>query len=318
MLRYALALAGMAACATTPTAVDAEAPFDAHVTTDTMDASDGATSEAMLVVGELLQGRLPGDGCRSPPSGLVAAVAPLVHAPSRTQREAAFACLSKIVSAEAVPALLEIFADARFQPGLESRYSAVYMNWEVAQTALEKTVRGEHVAGLLIAYDTCTAGVGRRMLAQLLLRVVRPPDVDALRARLELETSYWPRAILLAALVKAGDVRAREEFAKVLLDTSAVGVCDLFDVAHHVAGVWIVPALARMLRAREACELNRQIWDGDVGVFVAETVQDFAVFEIGRVTGHRFSFEIDHLRFTKKERREVDSFVSVLLAAEPR
>ena len=277
---------------------------------DQLGDSIGAT------VGHILRGHLPRGHrlCDRANAHLVAVVAPLVHLPSMRQRELAYDCLLSMHHPATVPVLLEIFADARFNPRNGGDHGP-YNRWEATVDALRRLVGREHVPLILAAYDTCAQERGRFGLAELLLRLAEPQDIPALRERLQAETGRSAKIVLVSTLARLGDEESQRRFSSAFRAAPLQARCGFMKYAHIVRGPWLLPELARLLR-RHRRECIGPFVSNDESNVVAELTSDFAVREIALITGHKFSFDLDRTSFKAEERREVEAYVRTLLAPD--
>jgi len=299
------------------------AMFDASTHTHSPDAgpapvrnAPGSSVEDGVVVGAILRGHLYPDYrlCWRARPQLVATVAPLVELPSRTQRDAAFECLRTMSSVDAVPALLKIFADARFGEVDGLAVCAPSSPWKATIQSLLPLVRPEHAPLILAAYDTCTGEEGRQGLANLLFKVARPADRDAIKDRLAHERERVGRLPLTATLARLGDEEARKAFSEQLRKAPFPTMCRMLHYADEARGPWLLPDMARLLRRVRPDCMNVFISHDER--FAAEKTSDYAVHEIALVTGHKFSFDLDQASFKAEQRREVETYVRTLLAPD--
>jgi hypothetical protein len=269
-----------------------------------------------VVVGAILRGDVHQDDrpCLRASPQLVAIVTPLVELPSRTQREAAFTCLRTSSSVDAVPALLKMFEDARFSEDDGTAACAPSSPWDATIDRLLPLVGPEHTPLILAAYDTCTREEGRKGLADMLFKVARLADLDAIKDRLAYEREGTARFVLTATLARLGDHEARMEFSERFRKAGFQSMCGMLRYADQVRGPWLLPELARLLRrVRPDC---LQVFVSHDQRFAAKMTSDYAVHEIALVTGHKFSFDLDRHSFTAAERREVETYVRTLLAQD--
>ena len=204
-------------------------------------------------------------------AGAVPRLRALLDAPAFEVRELAVDCLAATMVEAAVPALVLALADPHVQVAM------------AAASGLESLGRPMHVPVLIDALDRPKHPLVRRALALVVGRVAGPGKIDALRARLDAESSPLAREGLVMALARLGDADARTRF----VDREGEDLEYWLEDADYLAGPWLLPTLGRLLDDQTPI-----LWvNGAAGQAYTLRACDLALVRIARITGHRFEFQ---------------------------